>query len=246
VTLLASATQGSAPAPSGAEPGPSCYSRFVNEWVCTDYFVDRQGELIEKTQQHLLITVSAVALGLLLAIPLALLARRYARVEPVVLGISTGLYTIPSLALFPLIVPFTGLSRTTVVIGLALYSLTILVRNTLEGLRSVPADVIESATGLGYSRSRLFLRIELPLALPVIMAGLRIATVSTVALTTVGTIVSYGGLGDLLANGVQEDFRAQVLAASVICVLMAVLLDVVLLFAQRLLTPWARSARAAA
>jgi osmoprotectant transport system permease protein len=234
------------PPVASAPPEPSCYSRLVNEWVCKDYFVDRQDELIAATKEHLLITVSAVLLGLAVAIPLALLARRFARLEPVVLGIATGLYTIPSLALFPLIVPFTGLSRTTVVIGLALYSLTILVRNTLEGLRSVPADVVESATGLGYSRARLFLRIELPLALPVIMAGLRIATVSTVALTTVGAVVAYGGLGNLLKNGVQEDFRAQVLAASVICVLIAVALDLILLAAQRLMTPWARSARAAA
>jgi osmoprotectant transport system permease protein len=230
------------PAPSQ----PSCYSRLVNEWVCKDYFVDRQDELVTATKEHLLITVSAVLLGLVLAIPLALLARRFARLEPAVLGVATGLYTIPSLALFPLLVPFTGLTRTTVVIGLALYSLTILVRNTLEGLRGVPDDVVEAATGLGYSRAKLFLRIELPLALPVIMAGLRIATVSTVALTTVGAVVAYGGLGNLLKNGVQEDFRAQVLAASVICVLIAIVLDLLLLVVQRLMTPWARSARAAA
>jgi len=226
VTLLASSS------PVSVAADPSCYSRLVNEWVCRDYLVDRQDELIEASREHLLITVSAVLLGLVLAIPLALLARRFARLESAVLGLATGLYTIPSLALFPLIVPFTGLTRTTVVIGLALYSLTILVRNTLEGLRGVPDDVVEAATGLGYSRARLFLRIELPLALPVIMAGLRIATVSTVALTTVGTIVAYGGLGDLLANGDLEDFRAQVLAASVICVLIAVVLDALLLGAQ--------------
>jgi osmoprotectant transport system permease protein len=242
VTLLAGGSSGIEPAASQ----PSCYSRLVNEWVCKDYFVDRHDELVAATKEHLLITVSAVLLGLVLAIPLALLARRFARLESVVLGLATGLYTVPSLALFPLLVPFTGITRTTVVIGLALYSLTILVRNTLEGLRSVPADVIESATGLGYSRARLFLRIELPLALPVIMAGLRIATVSTVALTTVGAVVAYGGLGNLLDNGVQEDFRAQVLAASVLCVLIAVALDLILLGVQRLMTPWARSARAAA
>lgn len=246
MTLLASGTAGAATTPGSPAAEPSCYSRFVNEWVCADYFVDRQEELVAATREHLLITVSAVLLGLVLAVPLALLARRFARLEPIVLGAATGLYTIPSLALFPLIVPFTGLTRTTVVIGLALYSLTILVRNTLEGLRSVPADVVESATGLGYSRTRLFLRIELPLALPVIMAGLRIATVSTVALTTVGAVVSYGGLGNLLKDGVTTDFRAQVLAASVLCVLLALLLDVLLAVAQRLLTPWERSARVAA
>ena len=226
----------------GAAAGPSCYSRQVNDWWCTDYLVDRQSELVSATGQHLAITAAAVALGLALALPLALLARRYARLESTVLGVSTALYTIPSLALFPLLLPFTGLTATTVVIGLALYTLTILVRNMLEGLRAVPDDVRESATGLGYSPVRLLFRIELPLALPVLMAGLRIATVSTVALTTVGSIVSYGGLGNLLASGVNEDFKAQILAASVLCVLLALALDALLLGVQRLLTPWTRTA----
>ena len=225
-----------------AATDPSCYSRQVNDWWCTDYLVDRQSELVSATGQHLAITAAAVVLGLLLALPLALLARRYTRLESTVLGVSTALYTIPSLALFPLLLPFTGLTATTVVIGLALYSLTILVRNMLEGLRAVPEDVRESATGLGYSPARLLFRIELPLALPVLMAGLRIATVSTVALTTVGSIVSYGGLGNLLASGVNEDFKAQILAASVLCVLLALALDALLLGVQRLLTPWTRTA----
>ena len=241
MTLLASSAAGTAP----SAPEPACYSAVVNEWFCADYFTDRRDELVAATQEHLLITAAAVLLGLALAIPLAVLARRVPRLEGGVLGTATGLYTIPSLALFPLIVPFTGLTRTTVVIGLALYSLTILVRNTIEGLRSVPDEVIESATGLGYSRSRLFFRIELPLALPVIMAGLRIATVSTVALTTVGALVAYGGLGNLLYNGVTTDFRAQVMAASVLCVLIAFVLDALLLLVQRLMTPWASAARSA-
>lgn len=232
VTLLAAATE------------PSCYSRTVNEWFCADYLVDRRTELVDATVQHLGITLASVVLGLVLALPLALLARRFPRVEGAILGVSTGLYTIPSLALFPLLVPFTGLSPLTVVIGLALYSLTILVRNTLEGFRAVPDDVRESARGLGYSPARMLLHIELPLAIPVLMAGLRVATVSTVALTTVGAIVAYGGLGNLLANGVQQNFKAQILAASALCVILAVLLDALLLLTQRLLTPWTRTVRA--
>ena len=114
------------------------------------------------------------------------------------------------------------------------------VRAMLDGFRSVPEEVRESAVGLGYSRTRLLLRVELPLALPVIMAGLRIATVSTVALTTVGAVVAYGGLGNLLADGVNENFKAEVLAASVLCVLLAFALDAVLVIAQRLMTPWTR------
>ncbi len=132
---------------------------------------------------------------------------------------TTGIYTIPSLALLPLLVPFTGLSPTTVVIGLALYALTILVRSMLEGLRSVPDEVRESAAGLGYGAGRLLFRVELPLALPVIMAGLRVATVSTVALTTVGSLVAYGGLGNLIKDGVSTNFRAELFTASVLCVL---------------------------
>jgi osmoprotectant transport system permease protein len=217
---------------------PSCYSRQVNHWFCADYLADRHAELVDATVQHLWITVVSVVLGLVVALPLALLARRYERLEGAILGVATGLYTIPSLALFPLIVPFTGITPLTVIVGLALYSLTILVRNTLEGLRSVPEEVRESATGLGYSPARLLVSIELPLALPVIMAGLRIATVSTVALTTVGAIVAYGGLGNLLASGVTEDFKAQIMAASIICVVLAVGLDALLLGAQRILTPW--------
>ena len=208
------------------------------------YLQDRRSELVDATTQHVQITVAAVLLGVAIAFPLALLARRLPRLEAAILGVSTGIYTIPSLALFPLLVPFTGLTETTVVIGLALYALTILVRSMLEGLRSVPDEVRESATGLGYGAGRLLVRIELPLALPVIMAGLRVATVSTVALTTVGTLVSYGGLGNLISDGVQTNFRAELLAAAVLCVVLAVLLDILLVLIQRLLTPWTRGVEA--
>ncbi len=224
--------------------GPSCYSRLTNEWICGQYLTDRKQEILDATAQHIWITVVSVLVGLVIAFPLALLARRLPRLESLILGITTGIYTIPSLALFPLMVPFTGLTSTTVVLGLALYALTILVRALLEGFRSVPDDVVESATGLGYSRAKLLFRIELPLALPVVMAGLRVATVSTVALTTVGSLVAYGGLGNLIKDGVSTNFRAELLTASVICVLLAVLLDVVLVAAQRFLTPWTRGVRA--
>ena len=225
---------------ASSAPGPSCYSRLTNEWVCLDYLRDRRSELVDATVQHLGITVAAVLLGLLIAFPLALVARRVPRLESSILAVSTGIYTIPSLALFPLLVPFTGLSPTTVVIGLALYALTVLVRSMLEGFRAVPADVVESATGLGYAPGRLLVRIELPLALPVIMAGLRVATVSTVALTTVGSLVAYGGLGNLIKDGVSTNFRAELFAAAVLCVVLAVVLDVLLVLVQRLLTPWTR------
>lgn len=248
VTLQALVALGgqTGPAP-GVEAAPaievSCYSRLTNEWFCLQYVQDRQDQIIDATVQHLWITIASVALGMLVSFPLALLARRIVRLETVILGVTTGIYTIPSLALFPLLVPFTGLSATTVVIGLALYALTILVRALLEGFRSVPDDVRESARGLGYGAGRMLLKVELPLAMPVIMAGLRVATVSTVALTTVGSLVSYGGLGNLIKDGVTTNFRAELLTAAVLCVGLAVLLDVVIVVAQRLLTPWTWGAR---
>ena len=218
-----------------------CY--VDNDWICPQYWSDYRPELTDATIQHLWLTVVSVVLGLVVAVPLALLARRSPRIESGVVGATTIVYTIPSLALFSLLLPFTGLSPTTVVIGLALYSLTILVRNVLAGLRAVPDDVVESARGVGYSSTRLLTRVELPLALPVIMAGLRVATVSTVALVTIGSIVSYGGLGNLLLRAVGNQFRAQILAASLLCVLLAIALDLVLVVVQRLLTPWTRHAR---
>jgi osmoprotectant transport system permease protein len=223
-----------------AEDVAQCY--VDNDWLCGQYWSDYRPELTDATVQHVWITVVSVILGLAVAVPLALLARRHPTVESVVVGGTTVIYTIPSLALFSLLLPITGLSPTTVVIGLALYSLTILVRNVLAGLRSVPADVVESARGVGYSEARLLTRVELPLALPVIMAGLRVATVSTVALVTVGSIVSYGGLGNLMLRAVNTQFKAQILAASVLCVLLAVALDLVLVAVQRVLTPWTHRA----
>ena len=220
----------------------NCLTR--NEWICGRYYSTRAGDLADALVQHLGIVVSSVLLGLVVAIQLALLARRYRKLEAGILGATTAIYTIPSLALFSLLVPLTGLGVNTVVIGLALYSLTILVRNILEGLRAVPADVRESAVGMGYAPRRMLWRVEVPLALPAIIAGLRVATVSAVALTTVGAILDYGGLGDLLVDGTRTDFKAQVLATSVLCVLLAVVLDLLLVGLQRLLTPWTRGAAA--
>ncbi len=238
MTLLGT-TVGAAPAE------PSCYSRLTNEWFCAQYVQDYQQEIVDATVQHLAITVVAVVLGIVIAFPLALVARRIPRLETSILGVITAVYTIPSLALFPLLVPFTGLSATTVVIGLALYALTILVRSMLEGFRAVPVEVRESATGLGYGATRRLFLVELPLATPVIMAGLRVATVSTVALTTVGSLVAYGGLGNLIKDGVTTNFRAELMTASILCVLLAFVLDAVIVGAQWLMTPWTHGRRQA-
>jgi osmoprotectant transport system permease protein len=152
--------------------------------------------------------------------------------------LSGVVYTIPSLALFALLVPFTGLSKTTVEIGLVGYTLLILVRNTLTGLANVPQDVIDAARGMGYAGGRLLWRVELPLAMPAVIGGVRIATVSTIALVTIGAEVSYGGLGRLILEGFQNDYRAEAFGASVLCVALAIVADLLLLGVQWLATPW--------
>ena len=215
-----------------------CY--IDNSWWCPQYLKDNSSEIQDAFVEHIWLTVVSVLIGLVLAIPVALLARRFSSLEGAIVGGTTIIYTIPSLALFSLLLPFTGITATTVIIGLALYSLTILVRGILVGLKGVPGEVVESAVGNGYGTTRLLFGVQFPLALPVIMASLRVATVSTVALTTVGTIVAYGGLGNLLSDGFQSNFKAEILTASVLCVVLAVALDLILVAAQWFATPWSR------
>ena len=213
-----------------------------NAWICPEYVRTRSDELVAAGSEHLRITVLSVIIGALIALPLALLARRVRQLRPTIFGVSTAIYTVPSPALFALLLPFTGLSERTVITGLVLYTLTVLVRAVLSGLDGVPEEVRDAARGMGYSRRGLLWRVELPLALPVLIGGLRIATVSTVALTTIGTLVGSGGLGNLITTGLHSNFKAQVLTASVLCVVLALVLDLLLVGAQRALMPWRREA----
>ncbi|MEW2130931.1 ABC transporter permease [Streptomyces sp. NPDC005435] len=225
-----------------AAPPDDCLAR--NEWICGAYLSSRRQVLVDAVVQHLELTVLSVVIGLVIAVPLAVVARRWGWAAGPVLAVTTVLYTIPSLAMFSLLLPVYGLSATLVVAGLVLYSLTLLVRNILAGLRAVPEETREAARGLGYGPVRLLLTVELPLALPAAMAGLRIATVSAVSLVTVGAIVGFGGLGNLIYSGMNTFFKAQVLTASVLCVLIAVAADLLLLGVQWLITPWVRKGRA--
>ena len=216
-----------------------------NPWIDPSYVVDNWDSILRYLGEHVRLTVGAVVLGALIALPLALLARRSRFLAGPVLAVSTIVYTIPSLAMFAFIFPFTGLSATTVLIGLVAYSLVILVRNFLTGLRGVPDDVREAARGMGYGTVQLFWKIDLPLAMPAFIAGLRIATVSTVALVTVGVLVGHGGLGQLILGGFNANFyRAEIVTGTVLCVLLALLADVLLVGVERLVTPWSRMVRA--
>ncbi|MGI5141968.1 MULTISPECIES: ABC transporter permease [unclassified Streptomyces] len=220
-------------------PPDDCLAR--NEWICGEYLRTRRHILLDAVLQHLQLTALSVSIGLLVAVPLAVLARRWGWAASPVLAATTILYTIPSLAMFSLLLPLYGLSAGLVVAGLVLYSLTVLIRNLLAGLRAVPEDTRQAALGMGYGPIRLLLTVELPLALPAAMAGLRIATVSAVSLVTVGAIVGFGGLGNLIYAGMNTYFKAQVLTASVLCVVIAVVADLLLLAVQWLITPWARA-----
>jgi osmoprotectant transport system permease protein len=194
--------------------------------------------ILHDLREHILLTVIAVAIGFALSVPLSLFVRRFRRAEGPVIGLTSVLYGIPSVALFAVLVPFTGLTRTTLEIGLVIYTLVIFVRNTLAGFDSVPEDVRDAAVGMGMGSARLLFRVELPLALPAIMAGFRVATVSTVALVTVGSLIGVGGLGQELSAALNSDFKAQALAASVLCVLLAMVADLTIVSLGWLLTPW--------
>lgn len=196
-----------------------------------------------RTQEHVILTTLPVLLGVMIAFPLALLAIRSPRLYHPLLGVTGVLFTIPSIALFLLLGPFTGfLSRTTALIGLTIYTLLILLRNTVEGLRSVPAEVREAAEAMGYRPTARLFKVELPLALPVIVAGLRIATVTTVGLVTVTALIAQGGYGQFFIDGFIRRFATPTIVGIVLSIVLAVAADLLLLMIQRALTPWARKA----
>ena len=214
-----------------------------NAWICGKYLSTRRHIILADLRQHVMLTVVAVVIGFLISVPLTLFVRRFRHTEGAVIGLTSILYGIPSVALFAVLVPFTGLTATTVEIGLVTYTLVIFVRNNLAGLDAVPADVRDAAQGMGMGSLRMLLRVELPLALPAILAGFRVATVSTVALVTVGALVGTGGLGQELNDAFSSYFKAEALTASVLCVLLAVTADLLIVGVGWWLTPWRRGRR---
>lgn len=192
-------------------------------------------------QEHIILTILPVGFGFLIAFPLALVAVRWPNLYSPLLGITGVLFSIPTLALFVVMIPFTGLSRATAIIPLTLYTLLILIRNTVEGLASVPRDVSESAEAMGYRRTRRLFKIELPLAMPVIVAGLRIATVNTIAYVAITSLIGQGGLGRLMLDGFQRQFPTPLIVGLTLAVAFAVATDLGLLSIERALTPWKRA-----
>jgi len=213
-------------------------------WVDWSWVGDHGDDILGRLREHVELTLLAVAIGIVIAVPLTLVSRRWRTAYPVVLTSTGVLYTIPSLALFTLLLPWTGLTRTTALIGLVGYTLLILVRNAVTGLDAVAPEVREAAAGMGYSRARSLVRVELPLALPAIFAGVRLAVVTTVGLVTVAALIGHGGLGHLILDGLNRRFRTPLVVGSVLSVALAAALDLALLGVQRAVTPWRRTARA--
>lgn len=216
------------------ENGTFCWSWVTDNW---------SGTLGPALVQHIVLTLIAVGIGFALAFALALLAHRRGWLTTPVVLVTGLLYTIPSLALFQLLVPFTGLTRTTAEVALVSYTLLILFRNILTGLAGVPADVKDAAEGMGLTPRQVLWSVELPLALPAIIAGLRIATVTVISLATVAVFIVNEGLGAPIYAALQQGFKTELLAAGGLAVALALLADGLLVLLQRVLTPWARTAR---
>jgi osmoprotectant transport system permease protein len=212
------------------------------DWSWVD---DHTAEIRQRVVEHVTLVGWSLLWGLVLALPLALLVHRFHGFRGAALSVTGILYTIPSLAAFALLLPYTGLSQYTAIIPLTTYTLLILLRNVLAGLDAVPDDVLEAAQGMGYSGTRRLFAVELPLSVPSIIAGLRIAAVTLIGLVPVAALVGQGGLGTFMIDGFDRDFQTPLTVGTVLVVAIAVAADALLLLLQRFVTPWnRRTARA--
>ena len=215
----------------------SCVS---DNGFCPDWIVHHLDRYTHPLLQHVVLTVVSVGIGFAIAFSLAILAYRRRRLIGPITNVTGILYTLPSVAVFFLLLPITGFGKLTAIIALVAYTLLIIFRNVMTGLDNVPAEAKDAGRGMGLTDRQLLWRVELPLALPEIMAGLRIATTTTVGLATLAFFAGAGGLGGAIFSDLT--FKSNVIVAGGLCVLLAVVLDLAILGAQRLLTPWRRAA----
>ena len=218
------------------ENGKFCLNWFLDE------FWDRYWP---RVVEHIQLTLIALAFGFVIAFACALIAYRYTRLEVTFSNVMALFYTVPSIAFFQIMVPITGIGWATVEIALISYTLLILFRNTLTGLREVPAEAKEAAEGMGLTRAQTLTRVELPLALPAIVAGIRVATVTTISLATVGAYITPLGLGAPIFSAIQTGANTEFVAASLLAIALALIADALIVLLQRALTPWARARRQA-
>lgn len=206
-----------------------------------EYVTGQWDEIQAALITHLELTVYTVLIGLVFASALAALALRHGWATGPITGFTGFLYTIPSVALFGILTPYTGYSKITALIALVAYSLLILFTNIVAGFRAVPPEVIDAADGMGMTRWRRLYAVELPLALPYIITGIRIATVTTIGIITVASIIGQGGLGNLILDGLRRTYWSPMVVGSVLSVLLALVLDLAIFLIGRRLTPWSRT-----
>ncbi|HEY2771754.1 MAG TPA: ABC transporter permease [Solirubrobacteraceae bacterium] len=212
-----------------------------NHQFCASWFFDNFSTRFEpRLWEHLELTAIAIGIGSVLAFSAAILAYKANWFTTPFSLVAAFLYTIPSLAFFEIMVPITGINRTSAEIALVSYTLLILFRNALAGLQGVPAATKEAAAAMGLTPRQSLFRVELPLALPAIMAGLRIATVTIISLATVAAYIGAGGLGEPIFDAIQTGFKTEFIAAGVMAILLAIVVDIMLVGVQRLITPWSR------
>ncbi len=211
-----------------------------NEGFCLDFVLDNIGDYMAPTLEHLVLVAISVIAGLVLALGLAVISHRRDWLVPVFVGSTGILYTIPSIALFLLLLPITGRGAETAVIALTLYNLQIIYRNSVVGLGNVPESAKDAGRGMGMTDRQLLWRVEMPLAVPEIIAGVRIATVSTVAIATLAIFAGAGGLGEVIySEGIQRGvFKTAIVMGSAIAIAMAIAFDAILLVVQKVLSPW--------
>jgi osmoprotectant transport system permease protein len=202
------------------------------------------GQIRELTWQNALIGISAALIGLVISVPLGIACVRWKKLYPPVLSVTSALYAIPSIALFVVLIAYTGLTDTTVIIALTVFSLCVLVPNVVDGLRAVPEPVRQAATAMGFGELQRLVRVELPIAIPVIMAGLRIAIVSSISLASLGQLIGVSTLGYFFIDGLQRSFPTEIYVGIVLVIALALVADLVLVTIRRLLTPWQRKTRA--
>ena len=225
------------------EPGQgatSCVAK--NDTVCIGWALDNLDRWVTPTLKHLLLVSTSVAAGFLIALGLAVLSHRRRWLQPTLIGVTGAIYTIPSIALFLLLLPVTGRGTVTAVIALSLYNLQIIYRNIVAGLANVPEASRDAGRGMGMTQHQLLWRVELPLAVPEIIAGLRIATVSTVAIATLAIFAGAGGLGEVIyTDGIQSDvFKTAIVVGSGIAIAIAICFDILYVASQRVIAPWRR------
>lgn len=188
--------------------------------------------------QHLYLALLPIVFGIVVAVPVGVMCVRYRWTWPPILSLTSIFYALPSLALYLVLIDYTGLTDWTVIIPLTLFSLSVLIPNVVDGLRSVPPPVEQAAVAIGFGNLRRVIQVDLPLAIPVIIAGLRVATVSSISLVSVGQLIGIGGLGYFFTDGEQRDFPTEIYVGLVLIILLALVFDGLLVLARRWLTPW--------